>query len=179
MHNKNLSLSHDLRKRITAILGSIPNQYIYITTATQSLVLMDKDLIIATYAISTSKFGIGNREGSFKTPLGIHRIVEKIGDGATIGTIFKDRMNTGVIWSETMNNDDNLILTRILRLEGLEWGINKGTSIDSYARYIYIHGTNKEHCIGTPNSHGCICMKNSDIVDLYNRISENTLVIIA
>jgi lipoprotein-anchoring transpeptidase ErfK/SrfK len=74
--------------------------------------------------------------------------------------------------------EENLILTRILRLDGLEPGINKGEKIDSYARYIYIHGTNREDLIGKPMSHGCICMRNNDIIELFDSVEEGTLVII-
>jgi UDP-N-acetylmuramate--alanine ligase len=129
------------------------------------------------FAISTSRFGIGNQEGSFKTPDGIHRICEKIGAGAPLCRIFKDRCDTGFIWTPEIN-EGNLILTRILRLEGLEDGINKGAGIDSFERYIYIHGTNLEAYIGTPISHGCICMRNNDIIELFDIIEEGTIVYI-
>ena len=130
-----------------------------------------------SYTISTSKFGIGNKEGSNQTPLGIHRIEEKIGDDAPSGRIFKSRMDTGENWHPGLT-DDNLILSRILRLHGLEDGINRGPGIDSYQRYIYIHGTNQEEKIGTPLSHGCVCMKNREIIELYDLVEEGTIVVI-
>ena len=108
------------------------------------------------YPCSTSRFGPGNAEGSEKTPVGLHRIAEKYGDGEPLGMIF----------SSTPSGAD-LITTRILRLEGLQPGLNKGRGIDSYERYIYIHGTPEEGLIGTPASHGCIRMKNDDIAELY------------
>ncbi|PWM08783.1 MAG: hypothetical protein DBY00_09260 [Flavobacteriales bacterium] len=122
------------------------------------------------YPCSTSRFGPGNAEGSEKTPVGLHRIAEKYGDGEPLGMIFSSREPTGktaaVNHSPTPSGAD-LITTRILRLEGLQPGLNKGRGIDSYERYIYIHGTPEEGLIGTPASHGCIRMKNDDIAELY------------
>jgi UDP-N-acetylmuramate--alanine ligase len=144
---------------------------------TQSLLVCERDSVIGQYNASTSRFGNGNRENSFKTPLGIHRIKEKIGAGAPLGRIFKERIDTGMDWDRTYF-EDNLILTRILRLEGLEDGINKGTGVDSYERCIYIHGTNREDLVGTALSHGCIALRNQDIVSLFDIVGENTLVYI-
>jgi lipoprotein-anchoring transpeptidase ErfK/SrfK len=129
------------------------------------------------FRVSTSQFGTGNREGSYKTPLGLHRVEEKIGGGAQPRTIFSSRENTGVVWSDGME-DENQILTRILRLRGLEPGVNAGPGIDSYDRYVYIHGTNREDLIGTPFSHGCVCMRNEDIIKLYDMVEAGTYVYI-
>jgi hypothetical protein len=128
-------------------------------------------------AISTSRFGIGNREGSNMTPPGLHRIEEKIGGGAVPWTIFRSRENAGEVWEKGMD-DENQILTRILRLRGLEEGVNAGPGIDSYERYIYIHGTNREELIGTPMSHGCVCMKNDDVIRLFDMANVGTMVYI-
>lgn len=111
------------------------------------------------------------------TPPGLHRVEEKIGHNAQPWTIFRSRENTGEIWRPGMD-DENQILSRILRLRGLEEGINAGAGIDSYERYIYIHGTNHEEKIGTPMSHGCVCMKNDDIIRMFDIIEEGTLVYI-
>lgn len=100
-----------------------------------------------------------------------------IGHNAPAGRIFKSRIDTGIKYDQD-TREENLICTRILRLEGLQPGINKGPGIDSYERYIYIHGTNREKEIGTPLSHGCICMKNTDIIALFNIVKENTIVVI-
>jgi UDP-N-acetylmuramate--alanine ligase len=100
-----------------------------------------------------------------------------IGHNAPPGRIFKSRIDTGCNYNPD-TREENLICTRILRLEGLQLGINKGPGIDSYERYIYIHGTNRENEIGTPISHGCICMKNADIIALFNIVKENTFVVI-
>jgi UDP-N-acetylmuramate--alanine ligase len=143
----------------------------------QTLLVCEKETIIERYAASTSRFGNGIRENSFKTPLGLHRIREKIGAGAPMGRIFKGRRDTGVDWDQ-VSIEDNLILTRILRLEGLEEGINKGVGVDSHDRYIYIHGTNREDLVGTPLSHGCIALKNQDILRLFEIVKEGTVVFI-
>ena len=129
------------------------------------------------YDCSTSRFGNGMRENSLRTPLGLHRICEKYGAGAPPGRMFRDREDTGEDWDHKQNGD-NLILTRILRLEGLEKGINKGPGIDSYERYIYIHGTGREDRIGTPLSHGCVVLRNHDVIRLFDTVPQGTLVYI-
>jgi len=136
------------------------------------------DKIKSKYKISTSKYGAGNKAGSNKTPLGLHRIVSKIGRNACIGTIFKRRRNTGKI-VRFSNYSSDLITTRILRLEGLEKSVNKGKGIDSFRRCIYIHGTPEEKLIGKPASHGCIRMKNRDIIHLFEIIKRGTRVLIS
>lgn len=143
----------------------------------QALLVCEGDTVVGRYDASTSRFGCGIREGSFKTPPGIHRIREKIGSGAPAGRIFKDRVDTGINCNQDQTGE-NLILTRILRLEGLEEGINKGDGVDSYERCIYIHGTNREDLVGTPLSHGCIALRNQDILRLFEIVREGTLVYI-
>jgi hypothetical protein len=159
------------------VLPDVPGRFIAVDTTLQRLMLHNGAEKTRTFTISTSRFGIGNREHSNKTPQGIHRIVEKIGDGAPAGRIFRNRLDTGID-SIPDTQDDNLIVTRILRLEGLEEGINRGEGIDSYERYIYIHGTNRESAVGTPISHGCIVMKSADIIELFNAVEEGTIVVI-
>jgi len=156
-----------------------PEDFVLVDTNEQTLSYLKGAEAEAVFKVSTSRFGTGNAEGSYKTPLGLHRIAEKIGDGAAPRTIFSSRENTGVVWAEGMDAE-NQILTRILRLQGLEEGVNAGPppSIDSYERYIYIHGTNREDLIGTPFSHGCVCMRNEDIIILYNMVEVGTLVYI-
>ncbi len=151
--------------------------YLVVSIETQRLFVCMSDKIVERYDCSTSRFGNGNRENSLKTPLGLHRIKEKFGEGAPAGRVFRDREDTGEDWDHSQNGD-NLILTRILRLEGLEKGINKGPGIDSYERYIYIHGTGREDLIGTPLSHGCVCMRNLDAIRLFEAVKEGTLVYI-
>ena len=151
--------------------------FLVVSIETQTLLVCMSDTIVGQYDASSSRFGNGNREHSRKTPLGVHRIKQKIGSGAPAGRIFKDRIDTGIDWDRS-STEDNLILTRILRLEGLEEGINKGAGVDSYERYIYIHGTNQEELIGTPLSHGCVCLRNLDIIRLFEIVKEGTLVYI-
>ena len=151
---------------------SIENQKMYI--------IQSKD-IIETYDISTSKYGIGNQMGSNKTPTGLHKINSKYGhktpvNGRMIGRVFYDQI--AKIFSDTTTSKTDDITSRILWLEGLENGINKGDNIDSYKRYIYIHGTSEEGRIGFPSSHGCIRMKNKDVIDLFNEVAIGTFVLI-
>lgn len=139
----------------------------------------DGDMLIRQYAVSTAANGLGERSGSYCTPRGRHRIAEKIGAGAPLYAAFKGREPTGEIWTPALDAADpgrDWILTRILWLEGLEPGRNRGGTVDSHARYIYIHGTNEEHRIGTPASHGCIRMKNADVAELFDLVKVGTEV---
>lgn len=139
----------------------------------------DGDMLIRQYPVSTAANGLGERSGSYCTPRGRHRIAEKIGAGAPLYAAFKGREPTGEIWTPALDAADpgrDWILTRILWLEGLEPGRNQGGTVDSHARYIYIHGTNEEHRIGTPASHGCIRMKNADVAELFDLVKVGTEV---
>jgi UDP-N-acetylmuramate--alanine ligase len=151
--------------------------FLVVSIETQELLVCKNDTIVERFDCSTSRFGNGNRENSLKTPLGVHRIQEKFGADAPSGRIFRDREDTGEEWDHSQNGD-NLILTRILRLEGLEQGINKGAGVDSYERYIYIHGTGREDLIGTPLSHGCVCLRNPDVIRLFELVKDGTVVYI-
>jgi UDP-N-acetylmuramate--L-alanine ligase len=164
-------------KKLRQHLDNPEELFLVQSIETQTLLVCQKNTVVERYGASTSRFGNGIRENSFKTPLGIHRITEKIGGGAPAGRIFKARKDTGVDW-DRHSIEDNLILTRILRLEGLEEGINKGTGVDSYERFIYIHGTNREDLVGTPLSHGCLALRNEDILRLFEIVKEGTLVYI-
>ncbi|OQY49946.1 MAG: hypothetical protein B6247_22475 [Candidatus Parabeggiatoa sp. nov. 2] len=115
---------------------------------------------VKTYPVSTSKYGIGNRAGSDKTPLG------------------QARRATGRIAEMNVKGAGDLVTTRIMWLKGLEPGKNRGRGIDSHKRYIYIHGTAEENKIGQPASHGCVRMYNSDVIDLFDRVPEGTKVYI-
>jgi len=164
-------------KKVRKFLIDPRELFLVVSIETQTLLVCANGAIVGRYNASSSRFGIGNRENSLKTPLGVHRIKQKIGAGAPAGRIFKDRIDTGIDWDQR-SIEDNLILTRILRLEGLEQGINKGAGVDSCERYIYIHGTNQEDLIGTPLSHGCVCLRNLDIIRLFEIVKEGTLVYI-
>jgi lipoprotein-anchoring transpeptidase ErfK/SrfK len=154
-----------------------PDDFVLVDTNAQTLTYYKGADAALVRRVSTSRFGTGNAEGSYKTPPGLHRIAEKIGGEAAPWTIFSSRENTGIVWKDGMD-EENQILTRILRLQGLEPGVNAGQSIDSYDRYIYIHGTNREDMIGTPFSHGCVCMRNDDIILLYDTVDVGTYIYI-
>ena len=151
------------------------NHTIVVSISKQRLYFCKNKKRIRKYSISTSRFGVGNKYGSNKTPLGVHEIANKIGRNAEIGEIIKSRRRTGKIVKRKDIQGD-VITTRILWLKGLEKGINKGRGIDSYKRCIYLHGTAQEHLIGRPASHGCIRMRNKDIVELFNLVKRGTLV---
>ena len=123
------------------------------------------------YPISSSRFGIGTEEGSNKTPLGNFRIAEKIGQGAAPGTIFKSRIPLGP--NDPLPETDDFVTTRILWLDGLD-----EENANTRDRFIYIHGTKHEDKIGMPDSHGCIRMRNADVVELFDLVDETTQVVI-
>lgn len=127
---------------------------------------------------STAAKGIGSLSGSNKTPPGWHRVDEKFGGEASWGQVFRARQATGELWQPGAETNEDLVLTRILWLEGLEPGTNRGGNVDSKRRYIYFHGTNGEADIGTPASHGCIRLRNADVLTAYDLFPVGTLVLI-
>lgn len=134
-----------------------------------------------SYPVSTSKFGLGEQSGSFKTPRGRHEIRAKIGAGAPPGAVFVGRRVTGEIYSEALalaHPERDWILTRILWLSGLEPGRNRLGEVDTMRRYIYIHGMPDTEPCGTPGSIGCIRMRNDDIVDFFDRVDIGAVVTI-
>src|SRR5579862_7165918 len=141
--------------------------------ASASRCLCGKYQFAKTFRCSTSRFGIGQVEGSNRTPLGLHHIAEKIGSGWPAGTVFKGRQPIGYTWKGL---PDAKITTRILWLEGLEPGFNRGGNVDSHARYIYIHGTGDQTTIGKPSSCGCIHLADADLIPLFTRLPSGTLV---
>src|SRR6185295_20317883 len=125
----------------------------------QRLYLFRGDQLEADYPVSTAVAGIGGTSGSHRTPPGWHRVHARIGDGEPAGAVFESREPTGAVWlGET--RDEDLILSRVLTLQGLEPGVNQGPGVDSLERYIYLHGTNHEDRLGTPASHGCVRLSN-------------------
>jgi hypothetical protein len=128
------------------------------------------------FVCSTSKFGIGQIAGSNCTPLGLHRIAEKHGDGAEPGTVFKGRKPVGHLRDSLPLES---ITTRILWLDGLDPGFNRGGNVDTFARYIYIHGFGDQASLGRPASHGCIHLADPDLIPLYDLLPVGTLVWIA
>jgi hypothetical protein len=135
-------------------------------------------IFVKKFPCSTSRFGIGQTEGSNRTPLGLHRIAEKIGAAEPAGTVFKARQVIG--HTSQPEFADAKITTRILWLEGLEPGLNKGfngdVNVDSHARYIYIHGTADQKSIGKPTSCGCIHLADADLIPLFDLLPGGTLV---
>jgi hypothetical protein len=125
------------------------------------------------FRISTSRFGIGQKRNSNCTPLGMHRIAQKVGGGWPVGAVFKSRELAGFAWQGWK---DAAITHRILWLEGLQPGFNRGGNVDTFERYIYIHGTGDEPTIGRPASHGCIHVSGADLLPLYDRLPTGTLV---
>jgi UDP-N-acetylmuramate-alanine ligase len=142
----------------------------------QRLVLFDRQGEgLAEYRVSTAAAGIGGEAGSFRTPPGLHRIHARIGAGQPAGMVFASREPTGEVWRGEPREDD-LILSRVITLEGLEDGVNRGPGRDSLERYIYLHGTNHEQALGEPASHGCIRLGNADVIELFERVAEGDLV---
>lgn len=125
------------------------------------------------FVISTSRFGTGQIIHSNKTPLGLHRIARKAGGGQPIGTVFKARQPIGLTWQ---GQPDAAIVHRILWLEGLEVGLNKGGEVDTFRRFVYIHGFGNELTLGRPQSHGCIHVAAADLMPLYEKLPVGTLV---
>jgi len=153
--------------------------FIYVDSCNQTLYWLDKnELKNKSFPISTAANGLGNRFDSHKTPTGIHRIKQKIGGDAPAEMIFEAREPTGRICKNTDNQEKDEITSRIMWLDGLEPGFNKGGEYDSFSRYIYIHGTSDERRIGKPVSHGCIRMTNKDVIELYDSALVNDLVLI-
>lgn len=135
---------------------------IEVSVATQRLLLWDGIRQVKGWPCSTSKYGLGYTEGSNKTPLGAFIVKEKHGEGTPSGTIFKARQPVG-LWTPDIVSTDDLILSRILWLEGAE-----KRNANTYQRYIYIHGTNDERSLGRPASHGCIRLRNAAVIELYD-----------
>ena len=164
-----------------SVITYAESAHIEVDISEQRLYLIENSLIKASYPISTSKYGEGSIENSFKTPLGEHSIKEMIGEEAEINTIFTSRINTkrsATIIDQFEDTDNDYVTSRIMWLDGEEDGLNKGGNVDSYRRYIYIHGTHEEGLIGTKASHGCIRMFNYDVIELFNLVTIGTKVLI-
>ncbi|PYL55079.1 MAG: murein L,D-transpeptidase [Verrucomicrobia bacterium] len=137
----------------------------------QRLTLTRDGEVVRSYPVSSSRFGIGAEEGSMKTPLGKFRIAEKIGHDAAPGTIFKARVPLGP--NDPLPDTEDFVTTRILWLDGMD-----AENANTRDRFIYIHGTKHEGKIGTPDSHGCIRMRNADVIELFQLVDETTQVVI-
>ena len=144
--------------------------HIVISTRDQKLAVLDRGTLLTTYPVSTSKFGLGDYSRSSRTPLGELEVAKKIGDNAPLGAVFKDRIRTGEIVAPNSPGRDPIV-TRILWLRGRE-----AQNANAFGRYIYIHGTPEERVIGRPASYGCIRMRSSDIIQLYNIVGVGAAV---
>ena len=144
----------------------------------QRLGLLEGGRLVFEAAISTALNGLGCQENSYRTPTGWHRIQACLGAGAEPGAVFRAKAPTGEVWRGEPRTED-LILTRVLPLEGLEEGWNRGPGHDSFERFIYLHGTNQEGLLGQPVSHGCVRLGNADVVDLFDRVAAGDPVLIA
>lgn len=155
--------------------------FIYVGVKRQELYLFRAGKLLKVYAVSTSKNGAGTIAGSEMTPVGLHRINGKYGENVPENGILRHKKFTGELAEieyKPIPINKDIITTRIITIEGLEPGINKGGKLDSYERRIYIHGTAEEGLIGQPASHGCIRLKNKDVMDLFDLLSNEMYVVI-
>lgn len=154
--------------------------HIDISIAAQTLTLLDEaGELRAQYRVSTALNGAGQLNGSCCTPLGLHVVRARIGADAAPGTVFRGRRPTGEIWSPSLAQQHpgrDWILSRILWLSGCQPGYNRLGQVDSMRRYIYIHGTPDDEPMGIPASHGCVRMRNHDIIELFELVPAGTAV---
>jgi len=147
--------------------------------AQQLAVCSDTGETLRRYAVSTAINGVGEQEGSGCTPRGTHVVRAKIGNGAQAGAVFRGRRPTGEIWTPELarrSPERDWILSRILWLSGCEPGRNRLGKVDSMRRHIYIHGTPDDQPMGEPRSHGCVRMRNADVIELFDMVSAGTRV---
>lgn len=157
------------------------DKLIDVDVSNQQLTLLQGEKVIAKYNVSTAKNGVGQQNGSECTPLGKHIIDSKIGAGAKENTVFIGREESGEIFNEELKHnfpERDWILTRILWLSGTEPGINMGGEVDTLRRYIYIHGCPDSDSLITPSSHGCVKMRNKDVIELFENVEAGTSVVI-
>ena len=152
---------------------------LYVDIDNQNMFFLKKGTVFKVYKISSSYYGTGSEANSLKTPLGKHEIYRKLGQNLPVNAILKGSVWNGAIANiitEEVDTDFDHVTSRILWLDGLEVGKNKGKGIDSRSRYIYIHGTAEEGLIGKPASDGCIRMYNSDVIELFELVEEKAQV---
>jgi L,D-transpeptidase YbiS len=150
-----------------------------ITLRTQQLDVLEGARVVATYPVSTAATGGGERIGSGQTPRGAHEVRELIGEGLPCSAVFVSRHATGEVCTEEARAADperDWILSRVIWLSGLEEGRNFGGEVDTYCRYIYFHGTPDSEPVGKPRSHGCIRMRNEDVIAVFEMLEIGTLV---
>lgn len=165
-------------------------RWLLVDVAAQRLHLMHGTTPLDNWPVSTAAAGVDARENSGGTPPGVHRILQRIGQGAPPGMVFVSREATGRVWPHDHDcgadgvgggsdaHSADLILTRVITLDGLEDGVNRGPGVDSAERYIYLHGTNAEERLGTPCSHGCVRLANADVITLFDLVREGDPVVI-
>ena len=176
-----ISAQNDIIKKAKNYITENFNELLFISIENQEMHHIKNGKVIKTYTISSSAYGIGNKSGSSKTPIGLHRVASKFGSKTPTNGIMKSRVFYGdiaTIYNDTTKSKTDDITSRIFWLEVLEQDKNKGKGIDSYKRYIYIHGTSEEGRLVTPASHGCIRMKNKEVIDLFKIVKVGTLVLI-
>jgi lipoprotein-anchoring transpeptidase ErfK/SrfK len=162
---------------LTAVLAcpapAMATPSIVVSVPDQTLALIDDGVVVARFAVSTSKFGVGDHSGTYATPLGTMAIASKIGGNAPLGTVFKSRLPTGEVLRPNAPGRDPIV-TRILWLRGLE-----KRNARAYERKIYIHGTPEERFIGRPASYGCIRMRSRDVAQLFAAVRVGTKIEVA
>ena len=177
-HQKNILTDNDNNSFVASLKGK---SYLDISIPLQQLNLIENSNIIFSYPVSTALNGSGEQMGSECTPTGWHKIKAKIGSSQPINSVFTSRRLTGEIYSSELSKqfpDRDWVLSRILWLGGVEPGKNRYGKVDSTWRYIYIHGCPDELMTGKPESHGCVRMKNQDVIDLFEQIVVGTPVYI-
>lgn len=188
------ALPSSLLDRLESLHLNASPRVLVVSIAEQQCAFFTNGAVRTTCAISTAEKGAGQVQDSYQTPLGLHRIKEKIGQGVPTGAIFVSRQLTGQLWKPPVDAQGtpepsarpsgarpNLITSRILWLEGLEPGHNQGRDdqgrvVDTHERYIYFHGTNREAELGKPVSKGCIHMSNADIIAIFDQVETGDLV---
>ena len=181
LENQNNFNENSILDKVESIESSYKDldALLYVDIPSQKMFFIKKGEIFDIYTISSSSYGTGNKVNSLKTPLGKHEIYKKLGDNLPENAILKGRVWNGAIADiikEPIDTDFDHVTSRILWLDGLENGKNKGPGIDSRERFIYIHGTAEEGLIGKPASDGCIRMYNKDVIELFDLIDEKAQV---
>lgn len=156
----------------------VDGDVLYVSVRSQRMHHVRGRQLLRTYVISTSAQGLGGQQDSERTPEGLHYVRERIGHGLPPWSVLRERVCTGELADSCTAGNEDLITSRILWLSGMEAGLNQGGNVDSYARWIYIHGTADECSLGTPSSHGCIRMSNKDVIALFDEVPIGALVVI-
>jgi lipoprotein-anchoring transpeptidase ErfK/SrfK len=157
----------------------VPDRWLRVCLSTQELEVLEDARVLARFPVSTAAKGAGECVGSEQTPRGRHEVREMIGAGAPMNAVFVGRQPTGELYTPELraaNPGRDWILSRVLWLDGLEEGRNRGGKVDTLARYIYIHGTPDDEPMGAPHSHGCVRMRNEDVVALFEAVGVGTVV---